>query len=128
MNYASIFTPGTKISVCHKETGKVLLTNRIPQKGSEQYRTFVQNSYLIAKSLSSQGYDIPSTSEYNSNSSGTSTCSLCGGKGWIAGSKTPTYGNSSSHWCEECQRNVGASHSHDRCPSCSGNGYIRKSR
>ena len=51
------------------------------------------------------------------------TCTLCNGKGWIAGSKTPTYGNSDTHWCNECSRNVNASHSHDRCPSCSGRGY-----
>ena len=34
------------------------------------------------------------------------TCSLCGGKGWIAGSKTPTYGNSGTHWCSECGKTV----------------------
>lgn len=66
---------------------------------------------------------------YNSNSGSSSspstqkTCTLCNGKGWIAGSKTPTYGNSGTHWCSECARNVNASHSHDRCPSCSGRGY-----
>ena len=50
------------------------------------------------------------------------TCSLCGGKGWIAGSKTPTYGNSGTHWCSECGKTVNASHSHDSSPSCGGKG------
>lgn len=54
------------------------------------------------------------------------TCSLCKGKGWIAGSKTPTYGNSGTHWCSECRKTVNASHSHDICPSCSGKGYYNK--
>ena len=54
------------------------------------------------------------------------TCSLCGGKGWIAGSKTPTYGNSGTHWCSECGKTVNASHSHDSCPSCGGKGYYNK--
>ena len=65
---------------------------------------------------------------YNSNSGSSSsssqkTCTLCNGKGWIAGSKTPTYGNTGAHWCSECARNVNALHSHDTCPSCSGRGY-----
>lgn len=52
----------------------------------------------------------------------TETCSMCGGKGWIPGFKTPTYGSMSRYWCEECHEEVGASHSHDKCPSCSGVG------
>ena len=63
----------------------------------------------------------------NGNNSGSSVtqnrCSLCGGKGWIAGSKTPTYGNMGTYWCDECRREVPQSHSHDRCPSCGGKGY-----
>lgn len=55
---------------------------------------------------------------------GRKTCSLCKGKGWISGSKTPTYGNLGTHWCKECEREVPNSHSHDRCPSCAGKGYI----
>lgn len=52
------------------------------------------------------------------------TCSLCHGKGWIAGSKSPTYGNTGTHWCQECGQNVLWSHSHDLCPSCRGKGTI----
>lgn len=55
-------------------------------------------------------------------------CSLCHGKGWIAGTSTPTYGSGGTYYCSECGRNVPASHSHDRCPSCNGKGYIEKIR
>lgn len=50
------------------------------------------------------------------------SCSMCGGKGWIPGFKTPTYGDMSRYWCKECKEEVGASHSHDQCPSCRGTG------
>jgi hypothetical protein len=50
------------------------------------------------------------------------TCSMCGGKGWIAGNKAPTYGITGTHWCSECGRDVTGSHSHDQCPSCGGTG------
>lgn len=36
--------------------------------------------------------------------------------------KTPTYGDMSRYWCKECKEEVGASHSHDQCPSCRGTG------
>ena len=51
---------------------------------------------------------------------GSKTCSLCNGKGWIPGSKTPKYGNTGTYWCYECGREVTYSHSHDSCPSCGG--------
>jgi hypothetical protein len=68
---------------------------------------------------------VPSAAPTPNNSSAKSatyeeTCSMCNGKGWIPGSKTPTYGNTSTHWCSECNRNVSGSHSHDLCPSCGG--------
>ena len=53
---------------------------------------------------------------------GRKTCSLCHGKGWIAGSKSPKYGNTGTYWCQECGRDVLMSHSHDVCPSCGGKG------
>ena len=73
---------------------------------------------------------IPSAPSYDSEQSSTSrtTCSLCKGKGWIKGSKTPTYGSTGTHWCSECSENVNASHSHDSCPSCGGKGYYNKIR
>lgn len=69
---------------------------------------------------------------YPSNNGGTSVtyqekCSFCNGKGWRAGSKGTNYGTG-QYWCSECQRTVNSSHSHDRCPSCQGRGYIEKIR
>ena len=66
----------------------------------------------------------PSNSGSSGSVVGSKTCSLCHGRGWIAGSKTATYGNGGTYWCSECQSNVGASHSHDRCPSCGGRGTV----
>lgn len=66
----------------------------------------------------------PSNSGGSGSVVGRKTCSLCHGRGWIAGSKTATYGNGGTYWCSECQSNVGASHSHDRCPSCGGRGTV----
>ena len=71
-----------------------------------------------------------SNNGFNGNSNnggscvGTKTCTLCHGKGWVAGNKTPTYGNGGSYYCAECGREVPASHSHDRCPSCGGKGTV----
>lgn len=71
------------------------------------------------------GVNLPSQNAGNSRSVvGRKTCSFCHGRSWIAGSKTPTYGNGGTHWCSECHREVGASHSHDRCPSCVGRGTV----
>lgn len=53
---------------------------------------------------------------------GYKTCSMCNGKGWVPGFKTATYGDMSRYWCTECHEEVGASHSHDQCPSCRGTG------
>lgn len=66
----------------------------------------------------------PSNSGSSGSVVGSKTCSLCNGRGWIAGSKTVTYGSGGTYWCSECLRNVGASHSHDRCPSCGGRGTV----
>ena len=74
---------------------------------------------------------VPQYGGYNNSQSGstgsvvgTKQCSLCHGKGWIAGTSTPTYGSGGTHYCYECGREVYASHSHDRCPSCSGRGTV----
>lgn len=129
---SAIFTPGTKVVVRNKNTGRILSSQEIPEKDTPQYQSFVRNGYSLSRALSSQSgnvYTGDAESEYNNTQGAStvkSTCSLCGGKGWIAGSSTPTYGNSSTHWCTECARTVGASHSHNRCPSCSGLGYIKK--
>lgn len=77
----------------------------------------IANAYRLFQNNNSYNNSTPS---YQSHKK---VCTLCKGKGWIAGSKSPTYGITSTHWCSECDREVNASHSHDRCPSCSGNGY-----
>lgn len=131
---SAIFTPGTKVSVRNKKTGKILSSQEIPEKDSSQYQLFVQNGYMLSKTLNSQSsgtYTGGTKSGYNSRqgtSTVKSTCTLCGGKGWIVGSSTPTYGDSSTRWCSECEKEVDASHSHNRCPSCSGLGYTKKIR
>lgn len=64
-------------------------------------------------------------SQRNSNSAPkTRKCSYCGGKGWVAGSRTTTYGVTGTYYCGECGREVNRSHSHDMCPSCGGKGEV----
>lgn len=72
------------------------------------------------------GNSLPSLNQGSSGSSviGRKTCSMCNGKGWIQGSKTPTYGNMGTYWCDKCHMEVTMSHSHDRCPSCGGSGTV----
>ena len=75
-----------------------------------------------AGSVRSPSYDSFNPGAQNRNNSVKKICSMCGGKGWIPGSKTPTYGNMGTYWCNECEREVPKSHSHDLCPSCRGVG------
>ena len=72
-------------------------------------------------------YYIDSNSDNTTNNFSTykQACSMCKGKGWIAGCSTPNYGTG-SYICHECDRTVPASHSHDKCPACNGKGYINK--
>lgn len=126
----SIFTPGSKLIISDKNTGKVYTVCSIPKKESPDYENYVRNGYIIAGRLGAGGggysTDMPSGDSYQRSGTSTSVCSMCGGKGWISGSHTPTYGSTSRYWCEECDMEVGPSHSHDRCPSCSGLGYTKK--
>lgn len=122
----ALFEPGHSVIVRRKDNGKVLSRTYIPQKGTDAYELFLRNARIA-----SQYYNNGSGNTYSDDSDGGNNittsakrCSLCKGKGWIAGSSTPTYGNTNSHWCEECGREVNASHSHDQCPSCSGKGYV----
>lgn len=128
----AIFTPGSKLTISDKDTGKVYDVCTIPKKGTPEYDSFVRAGYAIANSLGSQGggYSSPAPSVGGGSQSvvTTSTCSLCKGKGWIQGFKTPTYGNTTRQWCDECRMEVSSSHSHDRCPSCGGKGTIQHIR
>lgn len=67
-------------------------------------------------------YSVPGYSGNSRAETHKTICSLCHGKGWIAGSSTPTYGVSGTRNCPDCGL-VNMSHSHDRCPACMGNGY-----
>ncbi len=92
-----------------------------------------RNSYTFQlKNARAVGSYSSTTPPANNGAGGsrvtTKQCSLCHGKGWIAGTSTPTYGNSTSYYCSDCGRNVPASHSHDRCPSCNGKGTIQTIR
>ena len=129
-----IMEPGFTIYVRRKDNGKLLAKASIPSKDSSNYEKFLANSYVIAQkyaNMMSSGMNGGSVPNYNNSSSGTTgrtqrTCTFCNGKGWRAGSKTPTYGSTGQYYCEECDRMVNPSHSHDRCPSCMGKGYIVK--
>lgn len=89
------------------------------------------NTKTLFKVLGSAGNNqtplTPNNSSLQSPQHQTSkqTCTMCYGKGWIRGSRTPTYGQSGTRWCNDCGE-VPVSHSHDRCPSCNGKGYIIK--
>ncbi len=68
---------------------------------------------------------LPSFPSYNVGNKSQRKCSLCNGRGWRGGFRTPVYAgcSTSKRWCRECNEMVGASHSHERCPSCGGKGY-----
>lgn len=130
----SIMEPGSTIYVRRKDTNKLLAKASIPSKDSPNYERFLANAYVISQKYSdmiSSNMGGNSISTFNNSSDYSTrrskeTCSFCNGKGWRAGSKTPTYGSTTRYWCEECDRMVNPSHSHDTCPSCMGKGYIIK--
>lgn len=48
-------------------------------------------------------------------------CKACDGKGWIPSTRgVASFGQ--EKWCHECGKNVEASHYHETCPSCKGEG------
>ncbi len=121
----SVFKPGHAVIVRRKDTGKVLSSLKIPLKYTSAYQVFLRGAQQAAKAYGANtpksNYSNPFASPGNDRTK-SKQCSLCKGKGWIAGSKTPVYGTGGSYWCDECGREVNASHSHDRCPSCGGSG------
>ncbi len=73
-----------------------------------------------------ESYQAPrasSPSSVTNTNDNSRRCSLCGGKGWRAGNKTPVY-NMGTTYCRECDGYFPNSHSHDQCPSCQGRGYV----
>lgn len=73
-------------------------------------------------SIQTSVYNLPNLSNGGTRQSHTVTreCSMCHGKGWIAGTSTVSFASSHPYYCEECHREVPSSHSHDTCPSCKG--------
>lgn len=98
---------------------------RLPDRTTICYRLVVPPAWAIQNGQSNGGYN----GGYNDNNSSTGEshvvyveCSLCHGKGWIAGNKTPVYSSGEPYYCPDCHREVPPSHSHDRCPGCQGTG------
>lgn len=91
------------------------------------FDTNIAINFTFQKILSSapgSGYPFGGGLDKNGSIVGEKTCSYCKGKGWVGGFKTPTYGQGRSYYCSECGKEVSASHSHDRCPSCMGKGTV----
>lgn len=106
------------------------------QKQEEQMRRAmaiaqVSNAMTnISNSLTQINNSQYSTVQTNTRTNGVTTnqtsivktkdCSMCHGKGWIAGTSGVSFSSSHSYYCDECHREVPSSHSHDQCPSCRG--------
>lgn len=123
----AFFGPGYTVIIRRKDTGKILCEKTIPSKRSAAYRTFVQNSLLLEQRMSNNGnyYSVPENNEIVEdsyiNTRPSKKCSLCYGKGWIVGANAPDY-TGGTFWCDECDREVNVTHTHERCPSCNGTG------
>lgn len=87
-------------------------------------------SYLSTIKSSGQSYygSRVTTIDKNDNvgrlKTKTKECSMCHGKCWIVSNDTPSFGSSTMTYCDECHREVPASHSHKQCPSCRGKGFV----
>lgn len=96
-------------------------------QGNEEANFYINQEIAIANSYRQFQNSLPQQQRANSiYSPHKEVCSLCKGKGWINGSKAVNYGYNTSHYCEESKKNVGPNHSHEKCPSCGGTGYIEK--
>lgn len=120
------FLPGDEICIYYNE--RIQQTEKIPALDSPQYNNFCQLRLKQAQNLlqTTMQNNLPTINtpmSGNQSYNKQSTCSLCEGKGWIRGSRTPTYGNTGQIYCSECNGHFPHSHSHDRCPACQGRGY-----
>lgn len=96
-------------------------------QGNEEANFYINQEIVIANGYRQFQNSLPQQQRSNSvYSPHKEVCSLCKGKGWIDGSKTVNYGHNTSHYCEESKKNVSPNHSHEKCPSCGGTGYIKK--
>lgn len=128
-----VFTPGMSVIVKRSDTGQVVCKESIPNKNSSAYNNYVQNGINNAQlygNMMNSNASSGQKSESKSNNSTTvkTTCTGCDGRGWVPGSSTPTYGNTGTYKCNECNKVVTHSHSHDKCYSCDSKGYINRIR
>lgn len=117
-----VFTPGMTVEIKRSDTGEIAFKESIPDKNSSKYSDYVRNGINNIQSYNSLMNSSGGTSGSGTTKSNSETvktiCSFCKGKGWIPGNSTPTYGNTGTYKCKECDIFVTQSHSHDRCPSC----------
>ncbi len=73
---------------------------------------------------SSSTYTHSSSNSSNQPKTVTKDCSMCHGRGWIAGTSGVSFDSSTSYYCKECGREVPSSHTHEVCPACRGNKVI----
>ena len=123
------FLPGDKICIYYND--RIQKTEMIPSLESPQYHSFCQLRLMQAQNLvqMTMQNNIPNINPPTSGGqkyTKQSQCTTCNGRGWIQGSRTPTYGNTGEIYCRECGGYFLHSHSHDRCPTCQGRGYITK--
>lgn len=107
--------PAKSIKVLPEEMQAVI---KYPDRTKRRFR-LQEPPYALIQSLQNSSTN---NAPVNNNNHSSNTCSLCNGKGWIAGTSTPVYSANKSYYCKECGRDVPASHSHDICPSCNGKG------
>lgn len=116
----------TKGGFSLRGSGKYL-TYRV--KPSDTYTERAQYVGVAQNGGSTQYYPVQDASPAYEQGSSTNAapaqrvCSLCNGKGWRAGNKTPVY-EMGETYCSECGGYFPNSHSHDPCPSCQGRGYL----
>ncbi|MDR3245621.1 MAG: hypothetical protein LBT50_04240 [Prevotellaceae bacterium] len=114
---------------------KIMFFGEIPEKGTSEYETFKEqaadNKQTIYNILNPNtvpntvpNYSAPGTTSYQVK------CSYCNGTGISpVATSVATYGNTDMHWCDVCKKSVSAGHGyHGSCSSCSGKGYITKTR
>lgn len=107
----------------NKNTGATISLDAV----NLQAKLSLGNGQKLNYKLASPPYALIQSLQNSANNSSTTQpsssrkkeCSLCHGRGWIAGTKAPNYGTG-NYYCRECNREVPASHSHDICPSCGG--------
>lgn len=128
-----IFKPGYKISIRHKSTLEQLFKETIPTRTSEDYSDFLKKvaknviAVNVALNMNNNGsfYNNSSSSSSNTNKV---VCSYCNGSGEISNKTVHSYVAGVRRWNESTKSWDLPVEEHKVCPSCSGKGYIEKSR